>query len=175
MEFMETIRRRQACRAFQDTQLSGAQLDALLKAANAAPVDMGHYESVHLTVVQNKDLLEKLNVGAAACMGDPSLRPTYDAPTVIIVSCDKAEPEEMNYCSAACVVENLLLTAADMGLGGVYLMGCVRALQDMNDLQAEMNIPDGFMPMAGMAVGVPAGELPARDLTTERIGSDIVR
>ena len=59
MEFMETIRRRQACRAFQDTQLSGAQLDALLKAANAAPVGMGHYESVHLTVVQNKDLLEK--------------------------------------------------------------------------------------------------------------------
>ena len=104
MEFMETIRRRQACRAFQDTQLSGAQLDALLKAANAAPVGMGHYESVHLTVVQNKDLLEKLNVGAAAFMGDPSLRPTYDAPTVIIVSCDKAEPEEMNYCSAACVV-----------------------------------------------------------------------
>ena len=174
MEFMETIRRRQACRAFQDTQLSGAQLDALLKDANAAPVGMGHYESVHLTVVQNKDLLEKLNVGAAF-MGDPSLRPTYDAPTVIIVSCDKAEPEEMNYCSAACVVENLLLTAADMGLGGVYLMGCVRALQDRNDLQAEMNIPDGFMPMAGMAVGVPAGELPARDLTTERIGSDIVR
>ena len=62
--------------------------DALLKAANAAPVGMGHYESVHLTVVQNKDLLEKLNVGAAAFMGDPSLRPTYDAPTVIIVSCD---------------------------------------------------------------------------------------
>ena len=62
------------------------------------------------------------------------------------------------------MVENLLLTAADLGLGGVYLMGCVRALQDRNDLQAEMNIPDGFMPMAGMAVGVPAGELPAHEI-----------
>ena len=169
METMEVMRRRQSCRAYLPGQISEEALNTLLQAANAAPVGMGRYDTVRLTVVQNNTLLTKLNVRAADFMGDPALRPTYGAPTVILVSAAEGDPDDVRYCNAACIVENMHLAATELGLGSVYLLGCIRALQKAPELQRELGIPEGFTPMSALAVGMANQQMPRRELTAERI------
>lgn len=170
METMEMMCRRRSCRTYLPGQISEEALNTLLRAANAAPVGMGKYDAVHLTVVQNSKLLVKLNIRAADFMGDPTLRPTYGAPTVIFVSAAEGDPDDVRYCNAACIVENMHLAATDLGLGSVYLMGCIRALQKAPDLQRELGIPAGFTPMSALAVGMASQEVQRRrELTTDRI------
>ena len=91
---------------------------------------MGQYDKVHLTVVQNAALLVKLNLCTADFIGDASFRATYGAPTVILVSAAAGDPDDVRYCNAACIVENMHLAATDLGLGSVYLLGCIRALAE---------------------------------------------
>lgn len=169
METMEVMHRRQSCRDYLPGQISEEALNTLLLAANAAPVGMGKYQNMHLTVVQNSTLLTKLNVRAADFMGDPTLRPTYGAPTVIFVSAAEGDPDDVRYCNAACIVENMHLAATDLGLGSVYLLGCIRALQKAPELQRELGIPEGFTPMSALAVGMANRQMPRRELTAERI------
>ena len=45
MEAYDAIQNRSSCRKYRAEQITGEQLDALLKAANAAPVGMGDYKS----------------------------------------------------------------------------------------------------------------------------------
>lgn len=53
MNTMETICSRKSVRTYTGEQITEEQLNTILKAANAAPVGMGQYEGVHLTVITN--------------------------------------------------------------------------------------------------------------------------
>ena len=64
MEVMEAMSRRRSCRAYLPQQILNEKRDEILKAANAAPVGMGKYQNVRLSVIQSAALLEKLD-GAA--------------------------------------------------------------------------------------------------------------
>ena len=169
MEFMETLCRRRSCRNYLPGQISEEALQTLLQAACAAPVGMGQYEKMHLTVVQNAALLVKLNLCTADFFGNPSFQATYGAPTVILVSAAAEELEDVRYCNAACIVENMHLAATDLGLGSVYLLGCIRALLKAPALQRELGVPEGFVPMSALAVGFASQEVRRRELTAERI------
>ena len=61
---METLARRKSIRSFTGEQLSSEELSLLLKAANAAPVGMAQYDGVHLTIIQNAELLKKIDCPA---------------------------------------------------------------------------------------------------------------
>lgn len=50
------IQKRYACRSFLTEQISEEQRELLIKAAQAAPVAMGDYSTVKLTVVQDQKL-----------------------------------------------------------------------------------------------------------------------
>ena len=66
MNTMETLTSRRSIRSYTGEQISSEELSLLLKAANAAPVGMGQYNSVHLTVIQNGELLQKIDAAGAA-------------------------------------------------------------------------------------------------------------
>ena len=108
-------------------------------------------------------------------MGDPSLRPTYGAPTVILVLVSRDSKQDAAYCNAACIVENMHLAATDLGLGSVYLLGCIRALQQDEALQRELKIPEAFFPASALAVGYCAETGHMRALTTDKIKTDYLR
>lgn len=169
METMDMLCRRQSCRAYLPRQILNDKLETVLKAGNAAPVGMGRYDNVCISVIQNGALLDRLNACTANFVGDPAFVATYGAPTVIVVSTAKADPEDVSYCNAACVVENMHLAATDLGLGSVYLLGCVRALQKDEALQRDLKIPEAFRPMSAIAVGYPAAQGHMRALTTDKI------
>ena len=169
MEVMDAMSRRRSCRAYLPQQILNEKRDEILKAANAAPVGMGEYQNVRLSVIQSAALLEKLDRCGAAFLGDPSLRPTYGAPTVILVSVSRDSKQDAAYCNAACIVENMHLAATDLGLGSVYLLGCIRALQ------RELKIPEAFFPASALAVGYCAETGHMRALTTDKIKTDYLR
>ena len=60
MEFAEVLRLRQSTRKYLPGQISDDQLQTLLEAANRAPVGSRLYKDIHLTVVQNQEILIKL-------------------------------------------------------------------------------------------------------------------
>lgn len=175
MELMKAIYDRRSCRAFAAQQVSGEQLDTLLLAANAAPVGGRKYEDVKLTVVQDKALLDNLNAFAAEFINRPGIQPTYGAPTVILVSAKVEEGSGPSpYCNAACIVENMHLAATDLGLGSVYLLGCMSALGASEELCKAFKVPEGFVPASALAVGIPAQPFEERQPSKDVIATEYV-
>lgn len=177
METMKTIAMRQSCREYTGEQLTEAELNTVLEAANASPVGMGKFEDMMLTVVQKKDLLEKLDKAGAKFYGNPDMHPLYGAPTVIIASARDTgiDRRMVGFCNAACMIENMALAATDLGLGSVYLMGSIMALGADAELKKDMKIPADFIPASAIALGATAQPLKERDLTVTKITVDRIK
>ncbi len=177
MELMKAIATRQSCRAYTGEQLTENQLHTVLEAANAAPVGMGKYDEVKLTVIQNKELLARLDDVGAKFFRNPEVRPTYGAPTVILVSAiiPKSQNNPSSYCNAACIIENMSLAATDLGLGSVYLLGVAAALGLEPKLAEELKVPKGFMPISALALGKSSITLKERELTDSKIVTDVLK
>ncbi|AQS07379.1 nitroreductase family protein [Clostridium beijerinckii] len=160
MELMKAIAMRKSTRSYKSEQISDESLNTIINAGCAAPVGMGAYNSVHLTVIQNSDLLDKITAVTAKVFGNPNMKPFYSAPTLVIVS---GKPNEkapaIEVANAACIVENMSLAATDLGIGSVYLLGFLFALSSDNDLLKELNLPEGFVPAAALALGYPTEPL----------------
>ena len=169
MEFTRALTLRQSTRAFTGEQLSEAEVSALLKAAMAAPACMGRFERIHLTVVQEPAVLEELNQLFQTAVGDPNAYPTYHAPTLIYVSNSTEDEEIIAGANASCVMENMLLAAADLGLASVYLFGVSQALLGEARVAELLQLPEGFRTVAAIAVGHPAQPLEERQIPGNKI------
>lgn len=156
METLKTIARRKSTRDFSDRQITDEQLDTLLRAACAAPVGLNEYDNMHLTVVQDKDVLDKIREGAMYVYQDPIRDIYYGAPTVIIISTREGAIAEIQQANAACVAMNIMLAATDIGVDSIYIWGTVPAFRSEPELADEVEIPDGFSAMASVAVGFSA-------------------
>ncbi|QOX64118.1 nitroreductase [Anoxybacterium hadale] len=177
METMKTIAMRQSCREYTGEQLTESELKTVLEAANASPVGMGKFEDMMLTVVQKKDLLEKLDEAGAKFYGNPDMHPLYGAPTVIIASAKDTgiDRRMVGFCNAACMIENMALAATDLGLGSVYLMGSIMALGGDSDLKQDMKIPADFIPASAIALGATTQPLKERDLTVSKVSVEYLK
>ena len=155
MELKQAIFTRCSCRCYTDEPVSEEQLNAVLAAANAAPVGMGAYGTVHLTVIRSKEFIAALSKATCEFMkreGDP----LYGAPVFVLVSAKPGMPPTIEFQNTGTIMENMMLTATDLGLGSVYLMGAVAALKTKPELVEKLNLPEGFVPVAAAALGHPA-------------------
>ncbi|HCC35230.1 MAG TPA: nitroreductase [Ruminococcaceae bacterium] len=171
METMNTINRRKSVRSYTGEKISESILQIILKAANEAPVGMGKYENVHLTVIENQELLQAINEGAAKMFGQPDMQPLYGAPTYILVS-EKPSRDSIGnieYSNAAIIVHNMALAAVDLGVGTCYIWGATTALGANPALIKQLNLPDGFFPCCGIIVGVTTEQYTVRDFPDNRI------
>ena len=66
MEFEKLLRMRQSTRKYQKKQIPQEDLEKIIDAANRAPVGSNLYQDVHLTVVQDQNVLLKLCEAACA-------------------------------------------------------------------------------------------------------------
>lgn len=164
MELMKAISIRKSTRSYKSEQISDESLNTIINAGCAAPVGMGSYDMVHLTVVQNSDLLDRITKTYARINGNPKANPLYDAPTLVVISGkphDKYPHAEL--ANAACIIENMALSATDIGIGSVYLWGIISVLCSDKELLKDLNLPEGFIPASGIALGYPS-----EPLTTEK-------
>ena len=152
MELSKAIFTRCSCRSYTAEAVSEEQLNTVLAAANAAPVGMGAYQTVHLTVIRSKEFISALSKATCEFMkrdGDP----LYGAPVLVLVSAKPGMPPAIEFHNTGTIMENMLLTATDLGLGSVYLMGAVAALNSKPELVAKLGLPEGFVPIAAAAIG----------------------
>ena len=115
---------------------------------------MGAYGTVHLTVIRSKEFIAALSAATREFMkreGDP----IYGAPVLVLVSGKPGMPPTIEFQNTGTIMENMMLTATDLGLGSVYLMGAVAALKTKSELVAQLNLPEGFVPVAATALGYP--------------------
>lgn len=154
METLAALAARKAVRKYKKEQIKEAELETILNAGGVAPVGMGDYASIHVTVVQNPDLLKKISDGVKAAFPMPSDGdPIHGAPTLIIISTGPNERmPTIGDFNASCILENMLVAAADIGVGSVFMLSTMFAFSDQK-LAAELKIPAGFKPTAFAAFG----------------------
>ncbi len=143
---------RRSVRKYTDEDIADGSIQDLLEAAMAAPSAVAK-DPWHFIVVRNS---EKRNRMADALPNGQMLR---QAPVGILVCGDiqKANAGELSYmlqdCSAA--IENLLLAASMLGLGGCWLG--VHPRQDRITAMASIfKLPDTMIPVSAIALGHPA-------------------
>lgn len=147
------ILQRRSIRAYTDAPVTDEQVQALLQAAMAAPSanDVRPWAFVVVRDPVRRRALAETHRWSAMCA---------DAPVVIVVLGD---PQASNHwiedCSAA--TENLLLTAAWLGLGAVWVAVYPRAEREAHVRQA-LNIPDRLRVLCLLPVGHPAEQKPPR-------------
>ena len=159
MEFSKVISTRCSCRSYTEEPVSDAQLQAVLAAGNAAPVGMGAYQTVYLTVIRNRGFLDAVSKAAGAFLKRDT-DPLYGAPVVILVSAKPGIPPTIEFQNTGTIIENMMLAATELGLGSCFLMGPMIAFSDPA-LRARLGLPEGYEPLIGVALGYAAGERPA--------------
>lgn len=60
MNTLEAIKKRVSCRAYKPEQISEEALNEILKAGMSAPVASAMYDSMHITVVENEEVLKQI-------------------------------------------------------------------------------------------------------------------
>lgn len=178
MNTLDAIKSRKSVRSYAAGQLSAQELDTILLAANAAPIGRKMYDTMHLTVIQKPELLAEIDTTCAKMFGDPTMRPLYGAPTMILVS--SCVPEDMMganvaFSNAAIVVQNMAIAATELGLGVCHIWGAVRAINMAPELLAKLNLPEGFTPCCAAIVGHTDETYTERDIPMDRIATDYIR
>ena len=148
MELFDVINKRFSNRKFLEKQISNEDLDKILKAGMQAPVGRGRYEDMHITVIQDKSLLDEINK-----LADRSV--FYNAPTLVIISA-KDDGHGLDKENSACVAMNMLLAATDLGLASIYLNLVIGLIKD-SDVLNKLNLPLGFVPIVGVGLGYANG------------------
>lgn len=150
MSIRKAIYDRQAIRDYAAQKVESRDLDEILDAGQAAPVGMGEYTKYHLTLLTDTDIISRIE-------SDNVSTPYYGAPAVIIVSAQKdgAFVGTLESVSAGAIVENMALTATDLGLANCVIMGALGPLSKDTQLLADMKIPQNFVPVISLAVGYP--------------------
>lgn len=161
---LKDIRNRRSTRGFLQEQIKDEEVQAILEAGIYAP-SATNKQPWHFTVVQNKELLDRLNNSfkKAAIKSDneyisrvgknEKFHVFYNSPTVILVSGD----ENNYYATVDCAIatENMLLAAESLKVGSCWI-GFIAYLLNSEEGTAyikELGIPEGFKQFHAVALG----------------------
>ena len=176
MNTMETICSRASVRSYTGQPVTPEELAVILKAAKASPAGMARFDTLHLTVIHNPDLLAEIDAAAAAMFGDPSMHPLYGAPTLVLVSSRKPAPgmENVSYSNAAIMVHNMALAATDLGVGSCYIWGATAALSKSEAILAKLGLPVDFIPCCAITLGKTDLTYTLREIPEDKISQTVI-
>lgn len=146
---MNNIYKRVSVREFQDRTVEANKIESLLKAAMAAP-SAGNQQPWEFYIVKNKTVLDRLATASpyAGCTKKAALA---------IVACYRTEGlkfEEYAHIDMSACCENILLEAADQGLGAVWL-GIAPIKERMEHVSHVLNLPAHLKAFAIIPCGYP--------------------
>ena len=155
MEFEKLALARYSLRKFSDRPVEPEKLTLILKAAQSAPT-AHNLQPQHIFVLKSQEALEK----ADRCSGVH-----FHPPVMLVVTYDaarawKREGDGKNHgeIDAAIVAAQMMLQAADLGLGTTYV-----GMFDPKALLREFPQMKGLNPIALLPLGYPAeGAHPSR-------------
>jgi nitroreductase len=157
MDTLTAIATRRSIRQFTDEPVTPEQLETLMRAAMSAP-SAGNQQPWRFVIARDEATRAKLAVATQYSS------PVGRAPIGIVVLADTRENKHPGYwvqdCSAA--VENLLLAAHTMGLGGVWI-GVHPHPEREQAVREIVEAPEGFSALCMIAIGHPASPGPEVD------------
>lgn len=168
MNTLEAIYKRRSTRNYKPERIPEDALEAILKAGCAAPVAMAMYDSLHITVVENEQMLYRINKAAEEMLFQAmGVRKNTDfgAKTMIIVSSTPVHRQGMEHTNAGIVVENMVLAATSLGIDSVILGAAPAAVAQKKELVHILGIPEGYTPLLAAVFGYAAEETPIKQHT----------
>lgn len=176
MELKEAMNIRKTTRNFTGEPISEEQLNHILKAAWAAPVGGGRYNTVHMTIVKSPEALKKFNDNfhKFAPDTDPNYDVLYGAPLLIIFSIKDPGNEKVTSADPGFILENMSLAAAEEGVGQCVIYGGTVALDTNEELKRELGIPEGYTALGSMVLGQTNQAYAPRDIPDNRFAYNVV-
>ena len=176
MTAMEAVFSRKSIRSYTGEMPSDEELNQILRACYAAPVGMGRFDSLHITVVKNRDYLAALEAEVGRQLGREDYHPLYGAPVLIIFSSvfPGIPTDNSSYSNCAILSQNAALAAVSLGLGACHIWGAIRALNKAPDLLAKLNLPEGFLPCCALALGRTQEKYEKRAVADKRIMTSMI-
>ena len=161
---LELLMTRRSIRSYTEQDVSEADVEALLRAAMAAP-SAGNGQPWHFVVIRKRGTMEKI------MKVHPYSKMLAQAPVCIAVLADVGEERHPGFwvqdCSAATM--NLLLAAHAIGLGAVWL-GVHPTADREKAMKTILALPDDVRCLALVALGHPAAKAgPAERFNPERV------
>lgn len=155
MDFAKLAAERYSLRKFSDQPVEREKLDLILEAGRNAPT-AHNFQPQRIFVLQSPEALEK----ADGCMGSH-----FHPPVILMVAYDPAaswkrerDGKDHGEIDAAIAATQMMLQAADLGLGTTYV-----GLFEPEKLHAAFPELEGLLPIAMLPLGYPAeGAHPAR-------------
>lgn len=170
MNTLDAIFSRKSTRAYKNEQISEENLQIIIKAGCAAPIGMARYDTLHITVIQNDEVLAKIFDEAEEEMFKQiGMRKNmnFGAKTMIVISSLPAYREGVEYAHAGFVIENMVIAATSLGIDSVVLGGPIAILAKSEELKNTIGIPEGFTPLLAVSFGYGVENAPAKSHTIE--------
>lgn len=168
MKFIELAANRYSVRAFSNCPIEPEKLDLILKAAQLAPT-AGNYQPQQIYVIESPEAMEALR---------STLKFTYGAPIVLLVCADKNRAWHSQFqpgydsheMDASIVCTHMMLEAADLGLGSVWVRGF-----DEAQVARTFRLPAHIRPVCMLPIGYPSDQSkPAKTHEISRPLSEMV-
>lgn len=161
-ETIKCILNRRSIRKYKNEQITDEELQTILEAGKYAPCGLNQ-QSTYFTVVQNSEVLEKINNVCKQVYLNSGNKIFEDrakadnfcvyhgAPTFIIACGEKDAAAYLNNGSVA--LENMLIAAESMGIGScwVHALTMIFQTEEGQALKNELGIPDNHV-FVGAAV-----------------------
>lgn len=146
---MDAIFSRHSVRKFLPSMVEDEKIEKVLHAAMAAP-SAGNQQPWEFYVVRDKRVIQDL----AHC--SPYAGCAANAPLCIVVCTrdTKQRFPDFVYLDCSAAVENMLLEAVHLGLGGVWLGVSPYKAREIR-VRRTVGVPEGFTPFAIVALGYP--------------------
>lgn len=157
---LKDLESRRSIRAYRTEQVSDEQLEKIMRAATYAPTGMGR-QSPKIVVVQNPEVLARIERMNAAVMGRPDGHPFYGAPTVAIVFADSTIGTYL--ADGNLVIGNLLNAAHAVGVDSCYIYRAkeVFASDEGKELMMEWGLDEKYVGIGNCLLGYAAAEAAA--------------
>lgn len=149
---------RRSIRKYTDQAIPESVVTDLLEAAMAAPSAVAK-DPWHFVVLRSRAAMDTL----ATALPNGQMLKGAAAAFIVCGDLQQAHDQELSFllqdCSAA--IENILLAASALGLGACWL-GIHPREERITAVRRLFSLPEDAVPVAGIALGWPAQESPAR-------------
>lgn len=173
-ETLRTIFERRSVRAFSDKAINDDDLSAVLKAACYAPSALNS-QAWHFTALRSPEILAALNdavkstsdsatVERITKRGNGSFNFFYNAPVLVIVSCD-AHKTPYPQADCSCALQNMFLAAHSLGIGSCWInqLTAHSFAPAIRNVLSAAGVPPQNTVYGCAALGYAAAVLPPKD------------
>lgn len=158
---LKTMLERSSIRAYTDEKLTDAELDALKKAALAAPTAMNRQDQRFIFVTGNEmldkfenaimqSIIDSGNKEFAERIKSRGGKTCYNARLIVIIV---SKPAHFSRVDAGIAVQNLALCAKSLGLDSVILGMPEGAFANNEALRREFGFPEGYEFSIAIGIG----------------------